>query len=141
MLGASETPSGKGRKMDSITEAPTTFAERAVRISALCQEADRDAVQALLELGAQRALAPEGEAAEVSASAMTLARQVHGTFEPEVPEFGPGDEVARLGQKIGSVVDRYLDERGEWVYTISVQFGEIPCPERELTLAADVATT
>jgi len=103
--------------MDPRTEAPTTEAERSVRISTLAYEGDREAVQALLELGAQEALAQEGEI-KVPTATYDLARKIFETFEPEVPEFEYGEEVAREGVPIGKVQNRYLDERGDWVYEV-----------------------
>lgn len=104
-------------------ESPTTPAERSVRIAALAADADREALQAVLEAGALALIEDEHE----SGAANHLASAIAATLEPEVPEFErgervglPGATVGRVGDRIGRVEDRYLNERGEWEYHLRV---------------------
>jgi len=124
--------------MDPRTEAPTRRSERQVRISHLAHNADPEAVQVLLELAAQQVLAEEGELADVPASATELAHRIFETFEPEVPEFEVGEQVAREGHPIGKIKDRYIAERGdEWEYQVwSQRYGTNAYAERDLEAVA-----
>lgn len=111
----------------------TTALERSVRISRLVADANRQDLQALLELGARRAEELNGTASgpDFDAGVLHLAAAVTETFEPEVPAFlveewvsladcDPAD--ARL---LGQISDRYLNERGQWEYQVRISGGNV----------------
>lgn len=110
-----------------IDKPPTTTAlERSVRISALAHEANREALQALLELGARRAEELDGTASgpDFDAGVLRLAAAVTETFEPEVPAFEVREQVSLAdcdpaeASLLGRVAERYLNEKGKWEYHV-----------------------
>lgn len=117
--------------IDQVT--PTTALERSVRISALVHDANREDLQALVELGARRAEELSGTASgpDLGAGVLRFAAAVTATFEPELPAFEIGERVsvadpdrfdddARLR---GRVADRYVNERGQWEYQVQTKGG------------------
>jgi hypothetical protein len=128
--------------------APTTSAERSVRIATLAHDAPRDALQALLEYAAE-AIAGVPPETHLTPEAHTLAAQIGEALEPDVPEFErgervglPGATVGRTRDRIGRVEDRYLNERGEWEYHLRVEGGggsRETHPERALRFVEGVS--
>ena len=102
--------------MNAIEESPTTAAERSVRIATLAHDADREALQAVLEAGALALIEDEHE----SGAANHLASAIAATFEPEVPDFERGERAGLPSGEVGRVEDRYLNEGGEWEYRLRV---------------------
>lgn len=117
----------------------TTKQERRVRIDSLVWEAGEGAVQALLEVAVE---AMKREDFELPRAAAELANAVAGTFSEQEPDFAVGAQVSKIMDngdrpRLGKVQDRYLDEDGEWAYTIwSPYFGTSPYREVELAPAA-----
>lgn len=101
-------------------EAPTTPLERSVRIGTIAANRG-EGLQAIIEAGVD-ALADT----EVTPDVQAIIDQVQATYEPEAPEFNPGDKVSRAvapgdcSTPIGEVKDRYLTEDGlGWEYQVS----------------------
>jgi hypothetical protein len=129
--------------------SPTTSAERAPRIAAIAYEANRGALQALLEYAAE-AIADVPPETPLTREAHALAARIGEALEPEVPEFERGERVGLPsgfiglpGDHIGRVVDRYLNERGEWEYEVRRERRGNPAtethPEKDLRFIEGVS--
>lgn len=117
--------------MGDYTEHPTTALERSVRIRTIAANANGDHLQALLELGAQRAQELNGMASgpDLDAGVMRLAADITETFEPEAPAFEREEPVSLAegdpadARLLGRVEDRYLNEHGAWEYRVRLKGG------------------
>lgn len=102
-------------------EERTTPAERALRIDALAQHADREAVQAVLEAGAIALV----ESGHESRTVERLAAAIAGTFDLYPPELGTDRRVHLLNGDEARVVGRYLNGYGKWEYLVRHGDGEV----------------
>lgn len=102
----------------------TTAAERGPRVGALVHDAERDDVQALLEI-AINALETRESGGALSDGAAMLAAQIAATMTPSSePAFAVGqtvkdaESVPMESVVLGTVTERYLNERGDWEYQV-----------------------
>lgn len=124
---------------ERIMESPTTRPQRAPMVAALIAEAGQftDAIQTLLELGAEAVVEGEGDVA-LPFGAKELASRIVGALEPEPPEFGDGERVRAVKRDPrvhGVVRAHYLNERGDWEYQVRWSRGGWEGPHHEAELA------
>jgi len=94
--------------------------ERAPRIRAIAEALLDAAPEALQELLEEAVRGPDAiEEGDVSATAYVAAQDVLRTFAPPAPEYDVGTQVVVRGLPLtGEVMAHFLNEQGEWEYSV-----------------------